>query len=70
MITADILVTNGCQRFKYNAKTHDTRTIEEEQIDERGNGDSLVAKYMQVSVYRVKQAKPAAKPAAEPTAGS
>ena len=28
-------------------------------------GDSLVAKYVQVSVYRVKQAKPAAKPAAK-----
>ena len=44
------------QHFKYTAKTHVTGTIEEEQIDERGNGDSLVPKYAQVGEYRVGQA--------------
>jgi hypothetical protein len=36
----------GGQRLKYSAETHDTSTIEVEQIDERGNGDSLETKYL------------------------
>ena len=34
-------------RFKYSAEVYDSGTIEEEQTDERGNGESLKAKYMQ-----------------------
>jgi hypothetical protein len=37
-------------------ETHVTSTIEEEQIDERGNGDSIVAKYVQV--VSIGQGKP------------
>jgi hypothetical protein len=52
-----IICEEGKQRFKYSTETHATSigTIEEEQIDERGNGDSLVPKYVQVE-YRVKMA--------------
>ena len=49
-----IIYEDDSQRIKYSAETHVPGTIEEEQIDERGNGDSLKAKYVHVGVYRVK----------------
>ena len=47
------ITTDRNQRLQYCAVTDVTGRIEEEQVDERGNGDSLTPKYVQVGAYRV-----------------